>query len=114
MLTSDNVVQFYYILSLKHSKGSDALLWWGPQNCGYTIALDKAGKYSQGTIDERPEYYNDLKDTMAVKCEHAEALAHMILGKEAFFQLARLYHVEHPETLLYQEETQHIATSDRA
>jgi hypothetical protein len=114
MTTSDQSIQFYYILSLKHSKGSDALLWWGPRDCGYTIALDKAGKYSQETIEAHPSYYNDLRNTMAVKCEDAEALAHRILGREAFFQLARLYHVEHPETLLYQEETQHIATSDRA
>jgi hypothetical protein len=96
----------YYILSLKHSKGSDALLWWGPQNCGYTIALDKAGKYSQGQIDAQPHYYNDLRDTMAIRCEDAERLAHMILGREAIFQLAQKYSIEHPETLLYQEETQ--------
>jgi len=96
----------YYILSLKHSKGSDALLWWAPNNCGYTIALDKAGIYSQEMIDKDPSYYNDLRNTMAVKCEDAEPLAHKVLGREAFFQLARLYNIEHPETLLYREEVQ--------
>lgn len=37
----------YYIISLKHtSKGDTALLFFGPNNCGYTHHRDRAGKYS--------------------------------------------------------------------
>jgi hypothetical protein len=37
----------YYIISLKHtSKGDTALLFFGPNNSGYTHHRDRAGKYS--------------------------------------------------------------------
>ncbi len=40
-------MQQYYIISLKHtSKGDTALLFFGPNNCGYTYHRDRAGKYS--------------------------------------------------------------------
>jgi hypothetical protein len=34
----------YFLLSLKHSQGS-VLTWWGPNGCGYTTNLDRAGLY---------------------------------------------------------------------
>jgi len=62
---------YYYILSLKHTRGENLCLWWGPGNCGYVADLDSAGVYSQQQIDEKPDYYNNGVDTVAVRMEEA-------------------------------------------
>ena len=35
----------YYIKTQGYN--GDALLWWRPNSCGYTMDLNKAGKYSE-------------------------------------------------------------------
>ena len=41
----------YYILCLKTGPAGDSLLWWRPNNAGYTIALEAAGVYTQADLD---------------------------------------------------------------
>lgn len=62
----------FYILSLKYSKG-DNIVWWGPDDGGYTVVLDRAGKYSREQVEGHRSYYDDREDTLAVPCEIAEA-----------------------------------------
>lgn len=61
----------FYILSLKWTTG-DYCIWWGPNRIGYTSSLEDAGKYTASQIKDRPSYYNDGKDTIAVPCDVAE------------------------------------------
>ena len=61
----------YYILSLKWSVG-DLFVWWQSNNSGYTSNLEKAGKYSREQVGEKPDYYDNGKDTLAVPCELVE------------------------------------------
>lgn len=35
-----------YLLSHHPSRSKEELLWWGPKSSGYTIGLDRAGKYT--------------------------------------------------------------------
>lgn len=58
----------YYVLSLKHSPGHRGhALWWGPSDSGYTEDLCEAGRYTREQIEERPHYYNDGEETLAVR-----------------------------------------------
>lgn len=56
----------YLILSLKWSDTADHLLWWGPDNSGYTGDIDKAGRYTAEQITEKPHYYDNEDTTRAV------------------------------------------------
>lgn len=57
----------YYLLSLKWSNG-DYYTWWGPDNCGYTRDIAKAGIYSEETINAQKSYYSNTS-TMPVPVE---------------------------------------------
>lgn len=35
----------YLIESMEHTH-DDTIVWWKPNHCGYTIQVDKAGRYS--------------------------------------------------------------------
>lgn len=70
----------YYILSLKNGPAGDALLWWRPNNAGYTITLEAAGVYTQAEVDAHPRYYNDGENTVAVPVAEAEARAFRVVG----------------------------------
>jgi hypothetical protein len=58
----------YLILSLKWSpdKASGFAVWWGPNSHGYFTDMDKAGRYTQEQIDERPGYYDNGVSTLAI------------------------------------------------
>jgi hypothetical protein len=62
----------FYILSLKWSKG-DVLTWWCPDNKGYTIVLDRAGRYTREQVEAEMAYYNDDERTLAIPCGVVEA-----------------------------------------
>lgn len=58
----------YYVLSLSHSPGyAGKSLWWGPNDSGYVEDLQHAGLYTSEQIKARSNYYNDGKDTLAVR-----------------------------------------------
>jgi len=61
----------YYILALDHHN-SEALTWWGPDNSGYTIELDRAGKYSQEAVEDKKYYYDNKTGTVAIPCHMVE------------------------------------------
>lgn len=59
----------YLILSLKWSDSADHLIWWQPDNSGYTPDLDKAGRYSAERVTARSEYYDNDETTRAVSLD---------------------------------------------
>ena len=56
----------YLILSLKWSDGKDYLVFWGPDNGGYTSDIDAAGRYTAEQIMKSPDYYDNNDSTRAV------------------------------------------------
>jgi len=56
----------YLILSLKWSDADSKLVWWGPDNCGYTADIDKAGRYTAVQVAEKAHYYDNGDTTRAV------------------------------------------------
>jgi len=66
----------FYILSIKHTgKDDDYLTLWRPANCGYTLYLAAAGKYTQNEVESAPGYYNDGRDKIAVPCHVVHTFA---------------------------------------
>lgn len=64
--------QKFYILSIKHTAGSDNVLsWWGPNRCGYVWSLDKAGQYTEQEIKEM---MLDGQGSIAIPVETVEAI----------------------------------------
>lgn len=67
----------FHILSLKWSSSKDLLVWWGPNDSGYTIDLSKAGIYTEDQINKRRGYYDNGTSTKAIPIESIEK-AHVI------------------------------------
>lgn len=66
----------YYILCLKELGAyRQVLLWWRPNNRGYTISLDKAGRYTEEEVQAHPLYYSNGESTLAIPCDEADRLA---------------------------------------
>lgn len=65
----------FYILDVQSARRSDQLLWWKPDDHGYTTCLDDAGRYSAVQVFEKGSYYNNETDTLAVPCELANKLS---------------------------------------
>lgn len=65
----------FYILSMKWTRGGDSLTWWAPNNNGYTIVLEHAGRYTEEQVAGNPDYYNNGYNTLAVPCDAVEAVA---------------------------------------
>ena len=76
------MAQEYFVLSLKYSQNSDFLVWWRPQDAGYTAAIDNAGRYTEEQINAPGSMRNDGINTLAVPCEVAEGLAHQIVSRD--------------------------------
>ena len=64
----------YYILSLTHNH-PESLVFWRPNNSGYTYVLDLAGKYSHEQVINKNHYYNNGKDTKAIPCHLLDEFA---------------------------------------
>lgn len=69
----------HYILCLKGGPFGDMMTWWAPNNNGYTISLDQAGRYSAEKVASHPSYYDDGVNTKAIPCHLAEEAAHRIV-----------------------------------
>lgn len=65
----------YYILSVSNGPVGEDALWWRPEAKGYTINLDKAGKYDGALVESKPGYYNNGKSAKAIPCEVVDHLA---------------------------------------
>jgi hypothetical protein len=55
----------YYLASFQHGRWGGCVIWWKPNNCGYTNDLEQAGIYTQSQIDAHRSYY-DNGDTVPV------------------------------------------------
>jgi hypothetical protein len=65
--------QLFYLLAADYSKRSDNLVWWGPNDSGYTRDLKDAGVYTFDQI--HPTCWKDDEyDTIPVKKELVDAL----------------------------------------
>jgi len=80
----------FYILSLKWSPYGYHLNWWGPNNIGYTIDIDRAGKYTREQVDANPSYYNDGQSTLAIPCGAVESVTHRTVLDGYFHELRKL------------------------
>ena len=68
----------FYILSRKWSKFGEPLVWWRPDDRGYTTNLDEAGEYSQALVFNKTAHYNNGDSTVAVPVKLARAAAKMV------------------------------------
>lgn len=59
----------FFILDVEETRRADQCLWWRPENSGYTIRLDLAGRYSEAQVRSQPSYYNNGHATIAVPCD---------------------------------------------
>ena len=63
----------WLILSLKWSRGSDHLVWFKPEACGYTTDLEKAGRFTHTEATRRTR--GDEKINAMVPVDRAYAVA---------------------------------------
>lgn len=62
----------YLIAHVGHTQKHDEhICWWKPDSCGYTVCVDKAGRYSE----QEARSICASSDCMAVPFEPASALA---------------------------------------
>jgi len=72
----------YYILSLNHTN-NEALLWWRPNNSGYTIYIGEAGQYDSEVVKSNKSYYDNKRETAAIPCNIADEFAVKIIPSSA-------------------------------
>lgn len=48
----------YYLMSIKWTNG-DNIVWWGPNDSGYTEDIENAGIYSAEQIKQHSIYYSN-------------------------------------------------------
>ncbi|MBP6861372.1 MAG: hypothetical protein KBC57_03335 [Neisseriaceae bacterium] len=70
------MTQHYFVISLGHSKkADDFILFWRPDNCGYTFCVEKAGLYTEQQVLDSLGYYNSGDGTLAVPAAVINRLA---------------------------------------
>ncbi len=70
------MTQQYFVISLGHSKkADDFILFWRPDNCGYTFRIEDAGLYTEQQVLDSIDYYNGGIDTIAVPSKAINGLA---------------------------------------
>jgi hypothetical protein len=63
----------YYLLAIDKTKNSPFLVWWGPNDCGYTQNIERAGIYTEEQIKRDPNYY-DNDECVPVPVEEIDKL----------------------------------------
>jgi len=85
----------YVIACFRHTgSGNYAICLWGPNDCGYTPNLDKAGVYDETVLERFKDHLNDdfpieldLAKSIAVEREYnwnGWEIGHFILNDELF------------------------------
>jgi len=65
----------YYVISVKHTwRGDRYITVWGPDDRGYRLRLNKAGRYSEDRVRAHLGYYNSGHSDIAVPVEVCERL----------------------------------------
>jgi hypothetical protein len=77
----------FYVLSLKWSRNKDHLVWWCPNDSGYTYQLERAGKYTAAQIAAHPASYDNGDETLAVPVEAADAMAVRVVHGDRWREL---------------------------
>ncbi len=62
----DGDVDHFFILDLRSLGMWRGMLWWMPNDCGYTENLTQAGRYTREQVENNPRYYNNGEETLAV------------------------------------------------
>ncbi|HDR3524331.1 hypothetical protein ACTFSJ_27605 [Bacillus cereus group sp. MYBK12-2] len=87
-------MRMYHVLSLKWSEGKDLLVWWGPNNSGYTNDLTQAGVYTEDEILSQYSYYNN-ENTKAVPTDLVQKVPHrLVIANELSHKEAMEVHHE--------------------
>ena len=71
----------YFILALDRSTGQDLLVWWKPNDTGYTIFLEEAGRYTHRQVTEKADYYNN-GEALAIPVHEVKAHAKMAVYRD--------------------------------
>ena len=58
----------------------DCILWWGPDECGYTTDLDKAGRYTEEHA-KRIEKRRGKEKAVPFKIAEAVCTRHVLAGR---------------------------------
>jgi hypothetical protein len=88
----------YYVLSLSR-KNNEALVWWKPDNSGYTINLAEAGKYSHEQVESNKPYYDNGKEAIAIPCHSVEEYAIKIVPANTDMENLRAKFPKHSNIL---------------
>lgn len=65
----------YYVISVRHTQRDHLYITvWAPENNGYRWALSRSGRYSEETILNSLDYYNDGSN-VAVPCHVLDDIA---------------------------------------
>lgn len=64
-MSSENEERLYLIKSIKHTVG-DLMIWWGPDDRGYTCFVECAGRYTPAQIAANRGYYDNGESTKAI------------------------------------------------
>lgn len=69
MVTDEVEEERYYIQDTRNYLGN-AMMWWGPNNGGYTADISKAGKY---TLEEAKRHHASRSTDVAWACGYIDA-----------------------------------------
>jgi hypothetical protein len=69
----------YYILSLKYSGPRQGLMFFRPDDRGYTTNLAEAAIYDEKAISSRLDYYDNGEETRAVPVEAVRELERRVV-----------------------------------
>ena len=72
----------FYIWSIKWTRG-DTIVWWRPENSGYTIFMGAAGKYTLEEIEAKRWYYDNGESTKAIPCAVADGLVQQTVPNDS-------------------------------
>lgn len=65
----------FYVMCIKYPPVGNCVSFWKPRACGRTTDLGQAGIYTREEIEERPDYYDNGRSTIAVPCAEVEGMA---------------------------------------
>jgi hypothetical protein len=78
----------FYILSLKWTRSNEeCATWWGPDNSGYVMSLDNAGRYGLERVAASRGYYDNRETTLAVPCDIADKHAIRVVHSDALHRV---------------------------